>query len=106
MTDRDANGRFVKGSTGNPTGRAPKAREERYYEITMSTVSFDDWKVIVEKARDQAKKGDPVARKWLADYLVGVPDQNLNINGQMSWATFIQEAGSNANGSTNSQQPA
>lgn len=94
MTDRDANGRYIKGHTGNPSGRAPKAREERYYEITVNTVNFEDWKLIVEKARDQAKKGDPVARKWLADYLVGVPDQNLNINALMSWPDFVKGAGS------------
>jgi len=78
MTDRDANGRFVKGTTGNPRGRMPKAREEKYYEITMSTVTFTDWQVIVHKAAEQAKKGDAVARKWLSDYLVGVPETPLS----------------------------
>lgn len=78
---RDQRGRFVKGSVGNPSGRAPKEREERYYEITMSSVTYEDWRAIVIKAKDQAKKGDASARKWLADYLIGPPVQkNENDN--------------------------
>jgi len=73
---RDANGRFMKGDSGGP-GRPPKAREERYYEITMTACTYQDWEDIVKKAISQAKRGDSVARKWLSDFLVGVPEQNL-----------------------------
>ena len=79
MTDRGPDGKFVKGHSGGP-GRPPRQREERYYEITMNTVTFEDWTQIVRKAADQAKKGDAVARKWLSDYLVGVPEQTVNMN--------------------------
>ena len=81
MDDRDAKGRFVKGNPGNPNakGRPKKAREERYYEIAMSTVTYDDWKAIIKKAAQQAKKGDSMARKFLADYLVGPPQQRLDL---------------------------
>lgn len=79
--ERDANGRFVRGNVGNPNGRAPKEREERYYEITMSAVTYEEWRAIVLKAKDQAKHGDAAARKWLADYLMGPPVQkNENEN--------------------------
>lgn len=78
---RDENGRFVKGSSGNPKGRAPRKREERYYAILMQTVTFDDWKEIVEKACEQAKSGDQIARKWLSDYLVGPPVERKEITG-------------------------
>lgn len=81
MAERDERGRFIKGSTGNPRGRAPKEREERYYEILMTSISFDDWRSIIDKARDQAKKGDSVARKWLADYLVGPPVERKELTG-------------------------
>jgi len=77
---RDDKGRFVKGETGNPKGRSPKEREERYYEITLSTVTFEDWQAIVKKAADQARKGDAVARKWLSDYLVGPVQQKVDVN--------------------------
>lgn len=81
MRERDEKGRFIKGSVGNPKGRPPKAREERYYEITLSTVTFADWEEIIRKAADQAKRGDYQARKFLADYLLGPPLQRAEILG-------------------------
>jgi hypothetical protein len=74
---RNEKGQFIKGTTGNPKGRSPKQREERFYDITMSAVTYDEWKAIVMKAVDQAKRGDSTARKWLADYLIGTPIQNV-----------------------------
>ena len=62
-------GGFKKGQSGNPNGRPPKAREERYYEIAMNTVTFARWKKIIIKAVEQAERGDSTARKWLSDYL-------------------------------------
>ena len=76
--ERDEKGRFVPGNKASP-GRAPREREERYYAILMSTCTFEDWKRIIEKAVEQAKRGDAQARKWLADYLVGTAEQKLDI---------------------------
>jgi hypothetical protein len=73
---------FKKGVSGNPAGRAPKAREERYSEILISAVTFEVWEQIVKKAAEQAKKGDQAARKWLADYLVGPPVQRQEVTGK------------------------
>lgn len=81
MTDRDADGKFVKGKSGNPKGRPAKERETRYYDILMSTVTFEVWAEIVRKAAEQARKGDQAARKWLADYLVGPPVERKEITG-------------------------
>ena len=81
MTERDDKGHFVKGNSGNPTGRAPRQREERYYSIMMQTVTFADWERIIGKAVEQAKKGDSVARKWLSDYLIGPPVERKEITG-------------------------
>ena len=83
---RDSNGRFVKGDSGGP-GRPKKSREQRYYEITMTACTFDDWKKIVKKAVEQSKRGDATARKWLSDYLVGVPEQPVSgeIEINLSW---------------------
>jgi hypothetical protein len=74
---REQNGKWAKGNSGNPKGRPKKPREVRYHEITLTTCTFDDWQAIVAKAVEQAKRGDAVARKWLADYLVGVPETPL-----------------------------
>jgi len=79
MPERDNNGRWIKGSTGNPTGRSPRQREERYYQIMMTVVTFADWERIIAKAVEQAKHGDAQARKWLSDYIVGTPDQKLDV---------------------------
>ena len=87
-------GGFVKGVSGNPNGRPKKEREQRFLEITLSTVTFDDWKDIVTKAVKQAKTGDAVARKWLSDYLMGPPVQrsevDATVKANMSWKDFIQ----------------
>lgn len=75
---RDKKGRFVKGHPGASPGRPKKAREERYLEITKTSCTFADWEAIVQRAVYDAKRGDAQARKWLSDYLVGVPDQPLS----------------------------
>lgn len=80
MSERGPDGRFVKGNGGGP-GRPQKEREERFLEITLNTVTFKDWHEIVKKAADQAKKGNPTARKWLSDYLLGPPIQRNEITG-------------------------
>jgi len=78
---RDTNGRFVKGHSGNPNGRANKSREERYYQITQETVTLQDWQDIVSTAKQQAKRGDAQARKFLAEYLMGQPTQTVQHTG-------------------------
>jgi len=81
MVARDETGKFAKGNEGGP-GRPKKEREERFYEITVTTVTLDDWRAIVAKAVTDAKRGDAVARKWLADYLVGPPVQKQELTGK------------------------
>lgn len=75
---RNSKGQFPKGVSGNPKGRPKKPREQRYYEITLTTCTFEDWQAIVQRAIADAKKGDQAARKWLSDYLIGVPEQPLS----------------------------
>ena len=85
MKGREADGRFAKGNqvanghSNGKTGRPPKKREERFMEITLSTVTFARWKKVIEKALTQAERGDSAARKFLADYLVGPPGQRVDI---------------------------
>lgn len=75
---RDDKGRFQKGNGGGP-GRPPKERELRFYEITLSSVTFEDWGDIVKRAVADAKRGDTAARKWLSDYIIGTPEQKLDV---------------------------
>lgn len=81
---RDDKGRFVKGHTGNPNGRMPKEREIKFYDLTLSAVSENDWTDIVLAAVKLAKRGDAQARKWLSDYLLGLPSQSLELSGKNS----------------------
>jgi len=76
---RETNGQFVKGVSGNPKGRPPKKKEEKFMEISISAVSLKDWREIIKKAADQAKRGDAQARRFLADYLLGPPQQRLDV---------------------------
>jgi len=65
----------MKGATGNPRGRLPREREHKYLEVTQASVTLEDWQLIIEKAVEQAVAGDSVARKFLAEYVLGQPAQ-------------------------------
>jgi hypothetical protein len=72
-------GQFKPGQSGNPKGRPPKPKEEKFYKTTLSAVTLSDWREIVKKAVEQAKRGNPSARKWLSDYLIGPPQQKVDV---------------------------
>jgi hypothetical protein len=78
---RDEKGRFIKGISGNPKGRPARDIEENYRAIMLDAVSPEDWRTIVLKAVDQAKRGNGLARKWLADYIIGLPVQRTEHSG-------------------------
>jgi len=75
---RDNKGRFTNGNGGGP-GRPKKSREERYLEILKTTVTYDDWQAIILRAVSDAKKGDTAARTWLSNYIVGTPQQKVDV---------------------------
>ena len=77
--ERSKSGQFKKGHSGNPKGRAPRKKEERFMEVSIAAVSLKDWRAIIKKAVTRAKSGDPQARKFLADYLLGPPQQRLDV---------------------------
>jgi hypothetical protein len=87
--ERDKQGHFIKGNGGGP-GRPKRPKEEKYWRILLTSVSADDWRAIVDKAVEQAKRGDAVARKWLADYLVGPPVERKEITGADGKALRIE----------------
>ena len=89
MADRDDKGQFVKGHSGGP-GRPPKQREEKYYDLLMTSVPFERWVKIVRKAAEQAERGDQAARTWLSNYLVGKPDENMNLKSDSTVELIIR----------------
>jgi hypothetical protein len=71
-------GGFKKGVSGNPKGRKPREVERDYLTIFRSRVSPEDWGEIIDKAVSDAIRGDSVARKFIADYMIGVPVQKID----------------------------
>jgi hypothetical protein len=92
-------GQFKPGQSGNPKGRPSKPKEEKFYRTTLSAVTLADWREIVKKAVDQAKKGNPSARKWLSDYLIGPPQQKVDVTSAgeaLDVRAWIKQAEQNA----------
>ena len=78
MSQRDSNGRFVKGNTvSKGHGRLPRQVESDYMAVVVGSVSLDDWQAIVQRAVQDAKDGDNTARQWLTKLLVGERVKNL-----------------------------
>jgi len=78
MAERDANGRFVKGHKGfKKAGRPPRCSEERFLTAILRAVPEEEWEKATKAVLARAKKGDVVAWKALAAYLVGIPIQRI-----------------------------
>lgn len=71
--------KFQPGQSGNPAGRPKRSVEEKYLKKISSSVTLTEWREIVKKAVEQAKRGDAKARQWLSDYLVGKPVQGVDL---------------------------
>lgn len=55
-------------------GRAAHRRTEGdYMGVLLEAVTLDDWRAVVNNAKTLAQAGDPQARAWLAQYLMGKP---------------------------------
>jgi hypothetical protein len=56
-------------------GTATHRRTEGdYMGVLLDAVTLDDWRDVVATTLELAKGGDPAARAWLAQYLVGKPE--------------------------------
>jgi len=79
MGERDLNGKFAKGNAGGP-GRPRRQVDKDYLAAFSEVITRDEWKEIIEKAVTQAKEGDPRARQWLTNYVIGPrQDKELEI---------------------------
>ena len=50
---------------------AHRRTEGDYMGVLLEAVTLDDWRTVVNNAKTLAKAGDPQARAWLAQYLMG-----------------------------------
>jgi hypothetical protein len=53
---------------------AHRRTESDYMGVMLDAVSLDDWRDVIIGTLQLAKGGDPAARAWLAQYLVGKPE--------------------------------
>lgn len=53
---------------------AHRRTESDYMGVMLDAVSLDDWRDVITGTLQLAKGGDPAARAWLAQYLVGKPE--------------------------------
>ncbi len=42
--------------------------------VLLEAVTLEDWRAVVNTAKTLAQSGDPQARAWLAQYLMGKPE--------------------------------
>ena len=59
---------YIKGTAQH------RRTEGDYMAMLLDTVTLNDWRSVVNSALQAAKGGDPQARNWLAQYLVGRPE--------------------------------
>lgn len=67
---RDRSGKFAKGNAGGP-GRPSRAVERDYLAALSDRCPPDVWAEVVDRAVEDARKGDAAARAWLSKYLLG-----------------------------------
>ncbi|MEF8730012.1 MAG: hypothetical protein V5B34_17695 [Accumulibacter sp.] len=68
MTAKRNKESFIRGTA------AHRRTESDYMGALLETVTLDDWRDVVAGALQAAKGGDPAARAWLGQYLVGKPE--------------------------------
>ena len=68
---------FKPGQSGNPSGRPAYTAE--FTQRLVKLVKRADWRDIVLKAIEQAKRGDYKAREWLSDRVMGKAGQFVDI---------------------------
>ena len=59
---------YIKGTAQH------RRTEGDYMGVLLETVTLNDWRSVVNGALQAAKGGDPQARNWLAQYLIGRPE--------------------------------
>ena len=59
---------YIKGTAQH------RRTEGDYMGVLLDTVTLNDWRSVVNGALQAAKAGDPQARNWLAQYLIGRPE--------------------------------
>ena len=82
MANRDpVTGKFLPGNSANPGGR-PKG-EVSITALIDEAVTGDDWRFIIKKMRDMARRGNLKVIEMLMDRRWGKPTQKNEINASL-----------------------
>lgn len=74
---RDAKGRWLPGTSGNPKGGPRFAIQAEYAGLLNTLITPEDIEEIIRTALARAKAGDRHARAWLFNYLWGKPVERV-----------------------------
>jgi len=86
---RDDKGRFIKGASGNPAGRPPRATEQEYLDAFCEEVPLTKWRVLIAAQVKRAERGDLLAFGALAKYLAPqVEKKDINLTGGLAIEGF------------------
>jgi hypothetical protein len=77
VAERDISGRFVSGHA-KVGGRAKGSGTIDYIAILREECSSAQWRAIIARALEQARRGDNAARRWVSEYLIGKPVETIN----------------------------
>ena len=90
MTERDEKGRFIKGQSGNPKGRATFSAEEKYADVYKTKVTPDKFAQVIDQLLHLAiNRRDMNAIKLLLAYAMGQPTQKTEVTGNEGGALEI-----------------
>ena len=89
MTDRDGNGRFTKGTTGNPKGRPKKATEQEYLDVLYDVANIVRFRKILDAQMKRAERGDIQAFNAIANRILPIIERR-QISGEDGGAVKIQ----------------
>lgn len=78
MVERNGNGQFEKGHSGNPNGRPRLDAEQKYLKTLRKALPQKDVRAIIKKLIVKAKAGNIQAIKLLLEYAIGKPTQYVN----------------------------
>lgn len=90
MATRNEKGQFTKGHPGGP-GRPKREVEQAYLNTTIGAVSEKEWHAIVKAMVKEAKTGNVQAATWLGNYLMGKPQESIDVtsNGETLAAPLV-----------------
>jgi hypothetical protein len=81
--ERESNGHFKRGQSGNPGGSPSPTHGRRYRKILDQELTDDKLTKIIRSLISRAEKGEPWAVKELLNRLYGKPVQAHLIEGNM-----------------------